>query len=73
MGIFNHHQANMDKTLEGVHASEGNKTQETSKHGSTSGSATSSQEKSSCGCGCAHRAKPLGEDFVEIKEEEWDY
>ena len=75
MGIFNHHhatQSNLGAATNKSHMS-GEENENSSTHGAfTSTHSTTSGSKSACGCGCAHKTKPIDEEVVEVKEE-WDY
>lgn len=75
MGIFNHHHATQSTlgASAGTSHMSGEENENSSTHGSTSSThSTTSASKSGCGCGCARKAKPVGEEVVEI-DEEWDY
>lgn len=79
MGIFSaHHQTNtsMKSATSNHEGYENEKSSETSGNSGTSSSShthsNTSAQKASCGCGSCHKAKPIEDETVEIKEE-WDY
>ena len=77
MGIFTHHSAtssNAHPFHMGADETK-NQTASSTSQGSSSSdtSSASSSRKSACGCGCSHKTKPVDDEVLEIKEEEWDY
>ena len=75
MGIFssNTHTMKASSSHQNLGRESNDKTSEVSDnntHSSTHSSASS--QRSACGCGSCHKAKPIEEDVVEVKEE-WDY
>lgn len=80
MGIFStRHQTNtgMKSASSNHQGYEDEKSSGSSDHSTASTSSNthsgSSAQKASCGCGSCHKAKPIEDEVVEIKEEEWDY
>ncbi|MBQ7660010.1 MAG: hypothetical protein IJS26_04660 [Alphaproteobacteria bacterium] len=76
MGIFKSHKTESDLNA----TSNGFRMGENQTHTQTEGdsnekehSGASKAEKNACGCGCTHQTKPLDEEVIEVKEEEWDY
>lgn len=77
MGIFTHHgstSSNAHRFQMGENQTTDQSSSQTSQGGASSAEHDqSSSHKSACGCGCGHKAKPVDEEVLEVKEEEWDY
>ena len=76
MGIFSSHNQTMHSASTNHQGLEDETNTQSSK---VSGSGTHSSahsntasQKTACGCGSCHTAKPIEEESVEVKEE-WDY
>ena len=77
MGIFTHHGqtgSNAHRFQMGENETNNQTSSQTSQGAASSSEHDqSSSHKSACGCGCGHKAKPVDEEVLEVKEEEWDY
>lgn len=75
MGIFSSHNQSMHTAStnhQGAKDETGQTASISDRNTHSSAHSSASSQKTACGCGSCHQAKPIEEDVVEVKEE-WDY